>query len=35
MIQRYLASQLSKPTGLIGKFILGPLWNRRNASLRV
>lgn len=33
MLQRYLAGQLSRPTGIIGKFILGPLWNRRNARL--
>lgn len=31
--QQYLARQLSHPTGLIGKFILGPLWNKRNAAL--
>jgi ubiquinone/menaquinone biosynthesis C-methylase UbiE len=33
MLQRYLARQLSRPTGIMGKFILGPLWNRRNARL--
>jgi ubiquinone/menaquinone biosynthesis C-methylase UbiE len=33
VFQQYLARQLSHPTGLIGKFILGPLWNRRNAPL--
>jgi ubiquinone/menaquinone biosynthesis C-methylase UbiE len=33
MVQRYLAGQLSRPTGAIGKFILGPLWNKRNARL--
>lgn len=32
-IQRYLARQLSKPTGITGKFILGRLWNRRNSKL--
>lgn len=33
IFQRYLARQLSKPTGIIGKFVLGPLWNKRNAKL--
>ena len=31
--QQYIARQLSHPTGLVGKFVLGPLWNRRNAAL--
>lgn len=31
--QQYLARQLSHPTGLIGKFVLGPLLNKRNAKL--
>jgi SAM-dependent methyltransferase len=33
IFQQYLARQLSNPTGIIGKFVLGPLWNRRNAKL--
>jgi ubiquinone/menaquinone biosynthesis C-methylase UbiE len=33
IFQQYLARQLSKPTGIIGKFVLGPLWNKRNAKL--
>jgi arsenite methyltransferase len=32
-IQQVLACQLSHPTGMIGKFVLGPLWNKRNAKL--
>jgi SAM-dependent methyltransferase len=31
--QQYLAHQLRNPTGIIGKFVLGPLWNKRNAKL--
>ena len=31
--QQYLAHQLGNPTGIIGKFLLGPLWNRRNTKL--
>ena len=31
--QQYIARQLSHPTGLVGKFVLAPLWNRRNAAL--
>lgn len=33
MLRRYLAQQLSTPSGLIGRFVLGSLWNRRNAIL--
>ena len=33
IFQRYLARQLSNPTGIVGKFVLGPLWNKRNAQL--
>ena len=33
IFQQYLARQLSNPTGIIGKFVLGPLWNKRNAKL--
>jgi ubiquinone/menaquinone biosynthesis C-methylase UbiE len=32
-VQRYLAGQLSKPRGIAGRFVLGRLWNRRNAAL--
>jgi SAM-dependent methyltransferase len=32
-IQQYLAYQLSNPTGILGRFVLGALWNRRNARL--
>ncbi len=28
-----IAKQLSRPSGLVGRFVLGPLWNRRNAAL--
>lgn len=31
--QQYLARQLGHPTGMIEKFLLGPLWNRRSAAL--
>jgi ubiquinone/menaquinone biosynthesis C-methylase UbiE len=33
LFQKYLARQLSSPTGIIGKFVLGPFWNKRNAKL--
>ena len=33
IFQHYLACQLSNPTGIIGRFVLGPLWNKRNAKL--
>jgi SAM-dependent methyltransferase len=33
LIQRHLAGQLSKPRGIVGRFVLGRLWNRRNAEL--
>lgn len=33
VFQRYLASQLCRPSGLIGKYIIGSLWNKRNAAL--
>lgn len=33
MCRQYFAHQLSNPTGIIGKFILGPLWNKRNVKL--
>jgi arsenite methyltransferase len=31
--QKYLANQLGKPTGIVGKYILGALWNNRNSRL--
>ena len=33
MLHQYLARQLSKPSGMIGRLVLGRLWNRRNAAL--
>jgi len=33
MIKKLIARQLAKPNGLIGRFLLAPLWNRRNALL--
>lgn len=33
MLQQYLADQLSRPTGIIGKFFVGRVWNKRNAKL--
>ena len=30
---KFVAQQLSRPSGLIGQFILGPVWNKRNAAL--
>jgi len=33
IFRRYLARQLGNPSGLIGRFILGPVWNKRNAAL--
>lgn len=29
----FQARQLSRPWGLLGRWVLGPLWNRRNAAL--
>jgi arsenite methyltransferase len=31
--RKYLASQLRRPSGLVGKFVVAPLLNRRNAVL--
>jgi arsenite methyltransferase len=31
--QRFIAHQLSNPTRVIGKKVIGPLWNKRNAKL--
>jgi ubiquinone/menaquinone biosynthesis C-methylase UbiE len=33
MLRRYAAKQLVQPRGLTGRYLLGPLWNRRNAPL--
>lgn len=33
MFSRLLARQLACPTGVLGRWVLGPLWNRRNAAL--
>jgi SAM-dependent methyltransferase len=33
IFHQYLARQLSNPAGIIGKFVLGPLLNKRNARL--
>jgi len=33
MSARFLAKQLANPSGMIGKLIMAPIWNRRNAAL--
>ncbi len=33
MLAKFLARQLGHPSGLFGRFVLAPLWNKRNASL--
>ena len=33
MIKKIISRQLAKPNGLVGRFLLAPLWNRRNALL--
>jgi hypothetical protein len=33
--RKYLASQLRRPSGLVGKFLVAPILNRRNAALNV
>lgn len=33
MLARFLARQLSQPSGLVGRLVLGRLWNARNAAL--
>ena len=30
---KFVARQLSRPSGLVGQFILGPVWNKRNTAL--
>lgn len=32
MIDKFLARQLSTPSGVFGRWILAPLWNRRNSA---
>jgi ubiquinone/menaquinone biosynthesis C-methylase UbiE len=33
MFAQFVARQLGHPSGLIGRWVLGPLWNRRNRAL--
>jgi ubiquinone/menaquinone biosynthesis C-methylase UbiE len=33
--RKYLAAQLRRPSGLVGKFLVAPILNRRNAALNV
>jgi SAM-dependent methyltransferase len=33
MFAQFVARQLGHPSGLIGRWLLGPLWNRRNRPL--
>lgn len=33
MLSKTIARQLGNPSGLVGRFILGPLWNNRNSAL--
>ena len=33
MLSKFLAKQLGHPSGLIGRLILAPIWNRRNSAL--
>jgi ubiquinone/menaquinone biosynthesis C-methylase UbiE len=33
MSAKFIAQQLSHPSGVIGRWLLGPLWNRRNRPL--
>jgi len=33
MLHKFIANQLKNPDNIIGSFILGPLWNKRNAVL--
>ena len=32
-LDKFMAQQLGRPSGLIGQLILGPVWNKRNAAL--
>lgn len=33
MFDRQIAKRLSRPSGLVGRFVLGPFWNHRNVAL--
>ena len=33
VLARFLARQLANPSGMIGKLIMAPIWNRRNSAL--
>ena len=33
MLAKFLAKQLGNPSGILGKLIMAPIWNRRNAAL--
>ena len=33
MMAKYVAGQLTAPSGVVGRWILAPLWNRRNSAL--
>lgn len=33
MLTKFVARQLGAPSGVIGRWVLAPLWNRRNAAL--
>jgi arsenite methyltransferase len=33
MSAKFIAQQLGHPSGIIGRWLLGPLWNRRNRAL--
>jgi ubiquinone/menaquinone biosynthesis C-methylase UbiE len=33
MLTKFLAKQLGHPAGVFGRFVLAPMWNKRNAAL--
>lgn len=33
MLAKFMAQQLGAPSGLVGRWVLAPLWNRRNSAL--
>ena len=33
MLARFLARQLANPSGVIGRWVMAPIWNRRNSAL--
>jgi SAM-dependent methyltransferase len=33
MLAKFLARQLGNPSGIFGRFVLAPLWNKRNSAL--